>query len=239
MSDEKRFPKGSDDLPDEPGADEQPWDKEEEGWPGKETPLEKDLETRDPGVDQDAEVRARVQEELEQIRHSIDPNYTAKQRAKILSSMQLDEQWSPGNRLKIQYPKNGHAGNFVEHNGKMVGFRWCHDDVRKKFGPEDWEPITDLETAKKLCPSSHLRQDADGKIYTGDSWLAHKPKDLIEKRNASIFQRSLTMKRAIQQGEVAAGAGESMADLHRKTATKADPVGVRYSSTLKDDDPTT
>ena len=100
------------------------------------------------------------------------------------------------------------------------------------FGPEDWEAVTDMEVARRLCTSSHLREQ-DGKIMAGDSWLAMKPKDMLEQRNGEVFARSNTMSRAISGGETTGNDG--MADLHRKTATKSDPVGVSYSAKLEEE----
>jgi hypothetical protein len=198
-------------------------------------PLERELAARTPEQEQEAEVQARVREEVEEMRHRVNPQYRAKTRAQALMDLKLDRAHSPANRLKIDYPKGGRDGNYVEIDGKRMGLRWCHDTIRGKFGPEDWEPMKDVELAKKLCPSASLREEADGKIYTGDSWLAMKPADDLEQRNASIYRKSRTMQEAVSKGE--AVGGESMADLHRKTRTKSDPVGVRYSSSLEDDSP--
>jgi len=214
------FPKGPEDL-----EEEVPWDRR--------SPTQKDLDARTPEEEQEIEIKARVQEEVEELRHRQDPEYRRKSRIKALRSTKIDRAWSPANRLHLEYPKNGREGNYREVDGELMGFRWCHDTVRDKFGPEGWKKVSDVALARAVATTAHLREEADGRIMTGDCWLAMKPKDEIEQRNAAMFGRTEQMRSAVEDGETVGG--ESMAKLHRSTATKSDPIGVRYSSKLGED----
>jgi len=200
-------------------------------------PLERDLEVRDPSVDEEADKRALIQEERERIRHEIDPEYHSRQRARFLRSTQVEEKYSPANRNRIKTdvdPITDQATNHVTIDGKRMGARWNFDKVRDRFGPEGWEPVTDLELAKKIAPSSYLRQEVDGRIYTGDSYLCVQPYENVEQRNAQVFQKTERRRKAIEEGKVAPGT-ESFDQMHQRTRTENDPVGVRYSGKFSKD----
>jgi hypothetical protein len=100
-----------------------------------------------------------------------------------------------------------------------------------------WEPVTDLEFAKKICPSAYLRKAEDGKIYSGDSFLCYKPKEAVEDMHALYYQRSRRNVIAASQGKVTAsmadgsdpGDSSSFEQLHRSTSSVDDPVGVRLT----------
>lgn len=190
-------------------------------------PLERDLETRDPKVDQDAEVREALREQLEAMRHKIDPDYAPRARAEFLRSVPVTKKYSPANRLDIRKPK-----------GDPNEYRFNSDGVRDRIGMEGWVPITDMEEAKKICPSAHLKVKSDGRIYSGDSYLCKQPKENVEERNAAIFARSEAGARAAEGGALKTpGGGETFADMHGRTSTEDDPIGIRFRGTLSEDNP--
>lgn len=188
-------------------------------------PLERELETRDPKVDEEADLRAAMQEELEAMRHKIDPDYRAKNRATFLRSARVEKRHSPANRVAINRPK-----------GDPHVYRFNSDAVRDRIGMEGWVPVSDLEKAKKICPSAHLRVGADNKIYSGDSYLCEQPEENVELRNIEIFQRSEMAIKAAEDGRVAAG-HESFSEMHERTRSSEDPVGIRMSGRLSEDEP--
>jgi len=184
---------------------------------------EKIFSKRTEEDEREIEVHEALKEQAESLRHAIDPEYASKQRARFLGSMQLEAQWSPANRLKIDRPKND-----------PMAYRWCHDAVRERVTMENWVPITDMEDARKLCPSAHLRKGEDGRIYSGDSYLAKRPHSEVEQRNAAIYQRSQAMEKAVQEGQVTPGV-QNFDRIHSQTSSESDPIGVRYRAKVSDD----
>ena len=189
------------------------------------TPLEKELDERDPDIEKEAELRKQLQEQLEEMRHKVDPDYKPRARAEFLRSVKVEKSYSPANRVAINKTK-----------GDPNAYRFNNDEVRDRIGMEGWVAVTDIEEAKRVCPSAHLREGPDGKIYSGDSYLCKQPEDLVEQRNAAMFAKAERSMRSAEQGEVALGT-ESFGDMHRRTATSDDPVGIRFKGKLSEDKP--
>lgn len=157
-------------------------------------------------------------------------DYKAKSRAEALLSRQVVARHSPSARIKIVTPEDS-----------PFAFRFCFGPRRERVTMKGWEPVTDMELAKRICPSAYLRMEADGKIYSGDSFLCKKPKEAVEDNYALYFQRSQRNMLAASRGKSTAlqgdgtspGDAETFDDLHRQTVSRDDPVGVRL--TVKQD----
>lgn len=187
------------------------------------SPLQRELDSRTPEQESEISDRISEQEAIEAARHKIDPEYRAKSRASFLRSFQIDETHSPANRLKINRPP-----------GDPNVYRWNHDAVRDRIGPENWVPITDWDEARKIAPSAHLRVESDGRIYSGDSYLCKRPETEVEQRNAAIYQRSEMIAKAAHGGMVTPG-HENFSQMHKRTAKDSDTIGIRYTGNESDD----
>lgn len=186
---------------------------------------EKIFSKRTPEEEMEIELKSRMADQAEELRHKIDPEYSSNQRAKFLGSMQLEEAWSPANRVAIKTPAKD-----------PMNYRFNHDKVRERIGDENWVPIQDMRRAKKLCPSSHLRKGEDGRIYSGDSYLCERPAVEVEDRNGQIYQRSLRNEQAASGGKVTPGT-PSFDRMHEQTKSDDDPIGIRFTGKVKDDTP--
>jgi len=171
------------------------------------------------------ELKARLAEQAEELRHKIDPEYSSKQRAHFLGSVQLEEAWSPANRVKIVTPEKD-----------PMNYRFNHDKVRERIGDENWVPVQDMDRADKLCPSSHLRKGEDGRIYSGDSYIVERPRSEVEMRNAQIYQKSRRNAAAASGGRVTPGT-PNFDRMHENSKSEDDPIGIRFTGKVKDDTP--
>jgi hypothetical protein len=206
-------------TPDEPRFPVQDFDRPV----NEQTPLEKELDSRTEEDEALAEERERLRDATEALRHRLDPEYKAKSRAKFLRSVDITTAYSPGSRLTINRPK-----------GDPNVYRFNHDEVRRKIGTEGWVPVTDMEHAQRICPSAYIEKRADGRIYSGDSYLCMQSEESVEMRNAQVFAKSERAMRAAEKGKLAPG-GESFQEMHDRTRTSDDPTGIHFKGTLSED----
>ncbi len=185
--------------------------------------ISKTTDARTPKESAEIEAKAIKMAEAEAIRHSVDPEYKAKARASYLGSVKLDKKWSPAHRLDTK-----------PHPNDPNSYRWNHDSIRERVGMEDWEPVKDMDKAQTICPSAQLRTGADGRIYSGDTYLCCKPEKDVEVRNAQIYQKSLRQEKMAAEGNVGLE-NESFGEMHSRTKSGQDPVGVRFTGTLRED----
>lgn len=167
------------------------------------------------------------------IQHQAD--YKSRARAEYLMSMDVVRAHSPSERLTLDVKEND-----------PYSYHWCNERRRQRIGAgmDGWVPVTDMEEAKRLCGSSHLREEG-GKIMSGDLFLCKRPREISEQRAALHYQRSQRNLKAAARGVAPATKtradgtqefSESFSDIERSTASVSDP-GVRMTGRIKVSEP--
>lgn len=175
-------------------------------------------------------------------RHGVrfDPEYKAKNRAKVLSEMEVNREYSPATALDLHVPQ--------EHPYR---YHWFNDVVRDKrggLGPWVAMKADDIDEARQFCKSQRMKVSDDGRIKVGTLFLAKAPTSEVEQINALNYQRSQRNAKAAQAGakttvrtSLKDGTerqdGETFDSLHRASTSEADPTGVKLTSQLKDTAP--
>ena len=169
-----------------------------------------------------------------------DPEYAAKNRAQALMSMQVINEHSPSTRYSFDSQLHDREGNLT----RPFAYRWMCTKRRERTpgGLKGWEPVTDMEEAKRLTGHADLRVDADGKIVNAGLFLARIPSKTAENRIALNYQRSQRLINDSKNGrmnplvktapgQAAPAAGPTLADMHDQAASAGDP-GVTTKGTL-------
>ncbi len=160
----------------------------------------------------------------------------SKNRAQALLSRDVVRDFSPSGQLHVDRKDND-----------PMGYHLCCPKKREKQGMKGWVAVTDMEKAKELMPTKLLRKGDDGKIYSGELFLAEQPWEQLENLRALYYQRSQRNQKAAAAGQMApfkmeggkaVSGGQTMSDLNRETATAEDPgirMSAKHSGLLRDD----
>ncbi len=163
-----------------------------------------------------------------------DPEYVARNRAKVLLSTEVTREYSPSERLTLIVPE-----------GCPWAYRWCDPTHRHRVGMGPWVAVMDEDEAKQLSVSKTVMKGEDGKMYAGGLFLAKAPLEEIEKYRALHYQRSQRMLQAAVRGQATASvhtedgtekAGfETFSQINKRTARGGDK-GIRMTGKLVEED---
>jgi hypothetical protein len=175
-----------------------------------------------------------------------DPDYASKNRAQELMSMQVIQEHSPSTRF-----------NFDPNKEAMTpwSYRWMDPATRLRKGMKGYVAVQSIEEAKGIMKSPEhceLREGEDGKIYSGNLFLAKVDRTVRESRVALAYQRSQRLMKAAQAGEmnplkqggvhdgkgvVHQAEGETLASIHDRTSRRLGKKGVQVETSFEDDYP--